>query len=295
MTIAPVCHTFIPRFAKKAWFWTTLVFISHLFTTPNLLSYPLLSPSSSPSSSRPPLLKGYQSPRRRIAKYLAATTFWILLTIWMVGPGLFERTMVWSGGECSLAVPEEVCSGLVDCQGVINTALVRQGAEQGMAFVTVPTRFCTTRTPITPKTFPALFLTGSDRNEGGETSTLSSRWTHLRPHWSGGHDVSGHVFLLTMSALLMIDQCLPTVLLMLQDPKKLDQPGGKTSLWPHKVTAVVGMAFAGLWVFILSELGLNPYTHLFFCLSVSLFYTLRRWVSRTEACMHEDSSSKNSS
>jgi hypothetical protein len=169
----------------------------------------------------------------------------------MVGPGLFERAMIWSGGECSLAVPEGICSSLADCRGVGNAELVKQtGGGGGLAFITVPSRFCTYRTPITPQTFPSLFTD----IEGG--SSLSEKWQHLKPHWSGGHDISGHVFLLTMSALLMLDQVLPTIALMYNDPARLDALGGGGV--QHKATAVAGLVISGLWVFILSESTSNP-------------------------------------
>lgn len=53
------------------------------------------------------------------------------------------------------------------------------------------------------------------------------------------------MFLLTLSTLLLVDQTLPTIMILLE--------GGVDDLpWAHKMTGLFGFGLAGLWVFILS-------------------------------------------
>lgn len=108
----------------------------------------------------------------------------MLLTIWLAGPGLFERTMVWSGGECSIQLPVEMC-GAVECTPqsavVVGHNSYGAGAKEIM-LMTVPQEYCTARKPVTPTTFPALF---PGWVEGEKHHRLHARW-------SGGHDISGH-------------------------------------------------------------------------------------------------------
>lgn len=112
----------------------------------------------------------------RLRKYALLTLLWVLFTRWFFGPALLERVVVLSGGECTLALPAG-------------------GA------LTVPAAHCHTRTVLAPATHPALFA--------GDVSALGlTDWSGV-PRLRRGHDVSGHVYLLTQAALFLADQLRP--------------------------------------------------------------------------------------
>ncbi|KAF8806471.1 hypothetical protein BYT27DRAFT_7101927 [Phlegmacium glaucopus] len=111
----------------------------------------------------------------RILKYLAMVVVWLLFTSWFFGPAIFERVIVASGGQCVIALPS--------------------GDP-----VIVPHEFCYRKTTVTPETNPTLF---------GSTFIQPPGWRAV-PRLRKGHDVSGHVFLLTLSALFLFDQLRPS-------------------------------------------------------------------------------------
>lgn len=110
--------------------------------------------------------------KERVFQYLAATSVWLVFTSWFFGPPVLERLVARTGGECVLNLP----SGAV---------------------VTVPNEYCYTKTALSPMTHPSLFAASLLLPDGD--------W-HARPRLRRGHDVSGHIFLLTMSTLFLVDQ-----------------------------------------------------------------------------------------
>lgn len=110
--------------------------------------------------------------RQRVFQFLADTAIWLVFTGWFFGAPVLERVIANTGGECVLPLPEG---------GVI----------------TVPTDLCYTRTTISSSTHPALFAASLVMPEAS--------W-HAQPRLRRGHDVSGHIFLLTMSVLFLADQ-----------------------------------------------------------------------------------------
>jgi len=65
------------------------------------------------------------------------------------------------------------------------------------AVVTVPETYCYTKSTLTPATHPGLFAASLTVPDAG--------WKG-RPRLRRGHDVSGHIFILTMSVLFLVDQ-----------------------------------------------------------------------------------------
>jgi hypothetical protein len=112
----------------------------------------------------------------RILKYLTLLVIWLLFTGWFFGPAIVERVIVASGGQCVISLPS--------------------GDP-----VVVPNDFCYRKITVVPETNPTLFTSTS--------FTLPSGWGAV-PHLRKGHDVSGHVFLLTLSALFLFDQLRPS-------------------------------------------------------------------------------------
>jgi len=120
--------------------------------------------------------------QERIAKYLTLTGLWALFTTWFFGPALLERFIVLSGGQCIIPLP---------------------GDDQH-TILELPTEFCYTRTPITPATIashPELFVSSFFQRQEAVSESM-----RIIPRLRSGHDVSGHVFLLTASTLFLIDQ-----------------------------------------------------------------------------------------
>ncbi len=117
--------------------------------------------------------------RDRIFKFLTLTAIWILFVNWFFGPAILERVIVYSGGECIASMP----SG---------------------EHVTVPNDLCFTRATLTPQTHPKLF------NAASFSSSGIRQLLSIKPRLRKGHDLSGHVFLLTVSILFLVDQLRPS-------------------------------------------------------------------------------------
>ncbi|KAF8161233.1 inositol phospholipid synthesis and fat-storage-inducing TM-domain-containing protein [Crassisporium funariophilum] len=113
--------------------------------------------------------------KERFFKYLTLTAVWLLFTSWFFGPALLERVIVASGGQCVIALPN--------------------GDP-----ITVPNEYCYSKSTITQQSHPDLFVT---------TFAIPPEW-RLIPRLRMGHDISGHIFLLTMSTLFLVDQLRPS-------------------------------------------------------------------------------------
>ncbi|MCJ1284324.1 hypothetical protein MMC26_003655 [Xylographa opegraphella] len=133
-------------FVKIGWFWTTLAFVVFL----------LLHPSTGPPRSV------VLTPRRAQAfvRYMLVTAWWVLVTQWFFGPGLVDRSFLWTGGQCELVRTEEGRDGMSE---------TRQ------------------------------FVTGAACKLAGGS-------------WKGGHDISGHVFLLVLGSAFLWLEILPVVM-----------------------------------------------------------------------------------
>ena len=114
----------------------------------------------------------------RLVTWFATTWLWGLFTLWFFGPSLFERLLKYSGGECVVAVPPTL-------------------RGEAPYLLSVPLEYCHTKSTLGLNTHPALF-----------TSLLMpppETWRG-RPRLYRGHDVSGHIFLLTLSIFFLADQ-----------------------------------------------------------------------------------------
>lgn len=152
-------------FVKKAWFWTTLVYVAFIIG----------SKMACKKSSR-----YLGSVSQIVARYAAATFWWVLFAQWFFGLPIMDRVFLLSGGNCE---------GLAD-------TIVREGKSISSA---------------------------ACKRAGGQ--------------WIGGHDPSGHVFLLVHSSLFLLFEMLPY--LMAESRPKLGPA--------HKA----GLAILGLWAWML--------------------------------------------
>ncbi|KAI0093175.1 inositol phospholipid synthesis and fat-storage-inducing TM-domain-containing protein [Irpex rosettiformis] len=109
---------------------------------------------------------------RRLLKYTIETMVWAAFTMWFFGPSLFDRLTVSTGGECVVHLPTG-------------------------ALVSVPEHLCYSKSTITTQTHPDLFAASLVLPGDG--------WKQV-PRIRRGHDVSGHLFLLTMTILFLAEQ-----------------------------------------------------------------------------------------
>lgn len=112
-------------------------------------------------------------------KWGAATWVWSSFVLWFFGPGLFHRVWIASGGECMIRLPD--------------------GHEP--TILQVPPEYCVSRTLISPQTHPGLFTSIVEANIAPTWKTSAKIYR--------GHDISGHIFLLTLSVLFLHDQLQP--------------------------------------------------------------------------------------
>lgn len=110
--------------------------------------------------------------KERVFKWLAATAIWAIFTSWFFGPAVLERVIALSGGECILALPTG-------------------------GTISLPKEYCLQKTRLSPATHPSLFATPFMAPDDNWVAT---------PRLRKGHDISGHVFLLTLSVLFLADQ-----------------------------------------------------------------------------------------
>ena len=115
---------------------------------------------------------------RRLLQWVLATLAWsaCAVSFWFGGPSIFARLATASGAECGLHIGPA-------------------------SFVPIPASFCTAGVPVTravnPELFPLVFVVVDEMME------LERKFV---PRLRNGHDVSGHVFLLTLGTLFLADQ-----------------------------------------------------------------------------------------
>lgn len=113
--------------------------------------------------------------RRTLVRYLVMTVWWVLFTQWCFGLPLMDKVFVYTGGKCA-NVPAAAVAGME-------------------AF------FTSTSSPTAAAAAaPAVY-------ESNKITSYMCR--RLQGTWQGGHDPSGHVFLLTHSSLYLFHEMLP--------------------------------------------------------------------------------------
>jgi len=143
-----------------------LIFLKWTWAWSTAAFLALLVPTTSPHPRRTV---------RRLLQWTLATAAWFACAASFFGPSLLARLAAVSGAECGLHLGPA-------------------------SFVPIPTSFCAAGVPVTraahPELFPLVLVltpeTDSDRP--------------FVPRLRSGHDVSGHVFLLTLAVLFLADQ-----------------------------------------------------------------------------------------
>ena len=153
----------------------------------------------------------------RAARWGAATAVWLLFARWFFGMPLGARVTLLTGGECQIRLP--------------------QGE-----YVTVPTKHCVDGAgPLSPASHPDIFKQALSSLTGDPALLPTNSW-RARAHLLKGHDISGHVFLMTLSVLFLASE--------LQQFRRVSE--SVRSSQPYKValyatTALIGIWFLALW------------------------------------------------
>lgn len=111
--------------------------------------------------------------KRGVVNYAIATVWWVLFTQWCFGLPIMDKVFVWTGGKCTS----------ID-QGVLLRHNPSFGASGVFAQIEADLSYESSRI----------------------TSYMCRR---LKGSWEGGHDPSGHVFLLIHSSLYLFLEALP--------------------------------------------------------------------------------------
>jgi hypothetical protein len=154
--------------------------------------------------------------RGRLGQYVIATLVWMAFTTWFFGPAIIDRVVSYSGGQCVLILPSP--------SNEITSA----------SYLSVPSQFCHSKARLSPLTHPELFITPLTLPQNNEWSA--------RPRFLRGHDVSGHIFLLTLAVLFLADQLDP--LIKLHQNSRLSNTVSRV----HRVAMYFGIALSALWI-----------------------------------------------
>lgn len=228
----PVASLFAQRtnvinryFIKYAWAWTSLAWLAQVLT---LRAQPDAPSSTSTAHKRSDSIKGkarmedgqadgitttepsvpvktpadqaatIASPlSKSILRYAIATACWFAFTSWLFGPPLMERIFTSSGGICLPQHPPTTHS-------TSNPSGPASSAGFKMPEMPIDPDFCRAgRKGVSREDRPELFRTAHTLVVDGLESG------RLRGVWRGGHDVSGHTFILILSSLFLLEELSP--------------------------------------------------------------------------------------
>ena len=231
-------------FVKKAWLWTTIAWALQLF-------FLRMASASTPTTSaaRPTTSAGARVDRKKdkvagservdqatitspvsisVLRYLIATSLWLIFANWFFGPPLSERILTATGAVC-----------------VPSTNPAQSPVED---------LYCRTRTPLSSTSHPALFSSKSSRS--------------IRAMWKGGHDISGHTFIMVLSSLLLLEDVAPCVSVLLKRDRVRGALVGGECEWVKRLrwtgsryaAVAVSLGLVGLWSWMLLNTAIYFHT-----------------------------------
>lgn len=243
-------------FVKNAWGWTVAAYLFHLLTAPGR---PPNSTAVVPGKCNPALHvwspHQWQTRSQRMATLVLASLAWIAFTAWMFGAGLNDRIIQATGGEC--AVPLRGLAnrfGMAPVEALIADTGRQPHVHGDDVYLPLPNRFCQT-TPLSEKNHPHLF--NFLRDAHGIHERVHAALRLPPPRWSGGFDVSGHAFLLTLGALILASELAPSWRSALAKKAAGVRVLSNTNMRPtlrhrlHVLSTIAGTALLGLWVWML--------------------------------------------
>ncbi|KKF92627.1 FIT family protein scs3 [Ceratocystis platani] len=153
-------NVFNRYFVKVGWAWVTAA----------IGSFALLNPALGPTTSDTSLMAAKDSAAesavyrraRVLVRYAAVTLAWAATTQWFFGPPIFDRSFRWSGGMCYPA----------EAFGPAGTLLAAEALQKA----------------------------GADAEALNILAYTATTCKRVGGRWYGGHDISGHVFLLVLGS-----------------------------------------------------------------------------------------------
>ncbi|KAF8706129.1 Adenylosuccinate synthetase, partial [Rhizoctonia solani] len=162
----------------------------------------------------------------RVVEWLTATGIWALFTMWFFGPSLFHRLASASGAQCVVFLPPS--------------------PDASSNIVNVPVEFCQQHTPVSPSTHPALFASNFVLSRLAGTHSLDPNWRAV-PTLYSGHDISGHMFLLTMSIFFLAEQISLSLPLLYPSLEPVPGTVRHRASFLHEVVVKASGALLGIW------------------------------------------------
>jgi hypothetical protein len=162
----------------------------------------------------------------RVVEWAVATGIWSLFTMWFFGPSIFHRFAALTGAECAVILPPS--------------------PDATSNLVTVPVEFCQLGQPVSPITHPALFAADFVASRLSETHSLHPKWRTV-PKLYNGHDISGHIFLLTMSIFFLAEQISLSLPLIYPSLDPIPGTIRHRASPMHELTVKASIALLGIW------------------------------------------------
>ncbi|KZV96244.1 hypothetical protein EXIGLDRAFT_643311 [Exidia glandulosa HHB12029] len=167
------------------------------------------------------VLNLYSNPRRapaRIWRFALATACWAAFTMWFFGPSVRARLASLSGAECIVTLPHTT--------------------SDGVHVLTVPAEYCIQRRTLSTREHAEVFQQALLGNTGAPS--IPDDWRGV-PKLTRGHDISGHVFLLSLSILTLVDDLFTAA-----------PPSGAAGFADTQLaTAALSSALCALWYWML--------------------------------------------
>jgi len=247
-------------FVKRAWAWTSLLYLFHLLTTPRRADISTPSTDHVPGRVNPalhvytPHSRGSRA--QRLATLVLASLAWIAFTSWCFGAGIGDRIIAASGGVCSVPLPKGIETAHINplitpAADPNNAALAAQLVanahlrDDNTLYLPLPAKYCL-HVPLNPKTHPLLFQVLEATHDIHKDIHAALRLPP--PRWSGGFDISGHAFLLTLGALILAAEVAPSW--RAYRARGYTQRVGKSARL-HAIATVLATALIALWIWML--------------------------------------------
>jgi hypothetical protein len=164
--------------------------------------------------------------RQRLVQYVLATAVWMAFTTWFFGPAIIDRIVSYSGGQCVVILPSPATT---------STA----------SYVNVPVEFCQKKIRLSHYSHPELFT--------APFALPNNDWS-AKPRFLRGHDVSGHVFLLTLSVLFLADQLKPSITVYANQRMAAYIPS------VHRIAMYFAFTLSALWLWMVLMTGVYWHT-----------------------------------
>lgn len=277
-------------FVKKAWLWTTLAWFAHWVTGLLARTEALSGPTAAVAGKEWRRRMVY----RPLARYIAATIAWLLcecgvfvlnaqmsveirviltgleqthacaaVTTWFFGPSLSDRVLVFSGAQCVPATlgsaspvhHQAMAAGAVEAAVSGNSEVDAARAQSiNDPNHVVDSSHCYSRPD---DIYLETAETGSESIKGRKANVEGGR-----AYWRGGHDISGHSFLLTLSSLLLLTEIAPTLSVLAGGSGGSSPSAGPAGVTPtlspammrmeqlnsaRKAATIFTLAIVGIW------------------------------------------------